>query len=246
MNLSAVFCEHANEVPCSICRCPPDCYCREHTCSATHGTFSGGHVIDVRGIHRREIPSPYPGDSLKTDANPSSLYWLASGRVVDVLRPRVDEIHFDDIACGLSKVQRFGGQTNVEFYSVAEHSVLVSRLCNPRNALLGLMHDASEAFIGDVVTPLKRQISFYYEVEARWMLAIGCALGVDDALVHLPIDVKIADTRALQTERRDLYTPSRRDDSGIAPASWKVKGLRPSAAEKLFRKRFAELTGCRP
>lgn len=168
--------------------------------------------------------------------------------MVDILRPRVDEIEIDDIVNGLSRVQRFGGQINgKEFYSVAEHSVLVSRLCVPNNAILGLMHDASEAYIGDIVTPLKRQkdIRGYYEIEHRWMLAIGCALGVGAALANLPIDVKVADLRALQTERRDLYVPSRRDESGIEPASWEVKGLRPTAAAKLFRERFRQITGKR-
>jgi len=176
-------------------------------------------------------------------AAPSSRLWLSSGRVVDVLRPRVYDVDFNDIAHGLARVQRFGGQAHSEFYSVADHSVLVSRLCSPKNALLGLMHDASEAFIGDVVTPLKSQLPAYYDIEERWMLAIGIALGVGDALVHLPVDVKIADMRALQTERRDLYSPPRKDESGIQPASWKVVGLRPRDAEKLFRKRFKEITG---
>lgn len=222
-----MFCDHANEVPTGLCRCEPGCYCWTHTCRP------------------REMLPSYPGDSLKTDEAPSSLYWLASGRVVDILHPRVDQIDFRDIVNGLARVQRFGGQINAEHYSVAEHSVLVSRLCLPHNAILGLLHDASEAYIGDCVTPLKRQIKKYYEIEARWMLAIGLAAGLDDRLVHLPIDVKVADTRALQTERRDLYFPPRRDDSGIEPASWKVKGLRPKHAEKLFRDRFRELTGLR-
>lgn len=235
----AMFCDHANECPISICQCPPDCYCRTHTCRAD-GFAAGCKIV------KREIPSPYPGDSLKTDEKPSSQYWLSSGRVVDVLRPGWCDIDFDDIANGLARVQRFGGQINAEHYSVAEHSVLVSRLCSPRNALLGLMHDASEAYIGDVVTPFKRQMPFYHQVEERWMRVIGEALGVGDALIHLPIDVKVADLRALQTERRDLYSPPRRDESGIEPASWKVKGLRPRDAEKLFRKRFAELVGFEP
>ncbi len=231
MSTPAVFCDHANEVP-GWCPCAADCYCKEHTCRAPEFTI----------VKRRKFIT-YPGDSLRTDPNPPSVYWLSSGKIVDVLRPRIDDIDFEDIANGLARVQRFGGQINAEHYSVAEHSVLVSRLCSPRNALLGLMHDASEAYIGDVVTPLKRQIPKYHDIEDRWMLAIGIALGVDDALVHLPIDVKVADARALQTERRDLYSPPRRDESGIEPASWKVKGLRPRGAEKLFRKRFHELTG---
>lgn len=233
MTRAAMFCDHANEVPMS-CPCDSECYCKEHTCRSTASHFEI--------IHRRKF-AVYPGDSLKTDAKPSSMYWLSSGKIVDVLRPRAEDVDFNDIANGLARVQRFGGQINAEHYSVAEHSVLVSRLCSPRNALLGLMHDASEAYIGDVVTPLKRQIPDYRAVEDRWMLSIGIALGVGSALVHLPIDVKVADARALQTERRDLYTPPRRDESGIEPASWEVKGLRPRAAEKLFRKRFHDLTG---
>jgi len=204
--------------------------------------------MNPKKLKKRPIVwSVYPGDSLKSDEKPSSLYWLSSGRIVDILNPHPNDIDFADIVNGLARVQRFGGQINAEHYSVAEHSVLVSRLCAPRNALLGLMHDASEAFVGDVVTPLKRQrdVRGYYEIERRWMLAIGRALGVGDALVHLPIDVKVADARALQTERRDLYSPPRRDESGILPAPWKVKGLRPRRAEKLFRKRFEELTGVR-
>ncbi len=230
----AVFCDHANEVP-MTCRCADNCYCKGNTCPVPHVAKA-----------LKEIPPRYPGDSLKTDAEPSPLYWLANGRVVDILRPRADEIDPLNIVSGISRVQRFGGQFNAfECYSVAEHSVLVSKLCLPQNAILGLMHDASESFVGDLVTPLKRQaeIRGYYEIEHRWMLAIGHALGVGDRLANLPIDVKVADLRALATERRDLFIPSRKDESGIQPASWKVKGLRPYAAAKAFNKRFEEITG---
>ena len=244
MTRSAILCEHANEVPMS-CRCPEDCYCFEHTCKDMPDYLrTGRRPKHVPYLAARGTPK-YPGDSLKTDAKPSSLYWLASGRVVDILRPRPDDIDFSDIANGLARVQRFGGQINAEHYSVAEHSVLVSRLCLPHNAILGLLHDASEAYIGDCVTPLKRQIPTYYTIEERWMLAIGRAAGLGERLAHLPIDVKVADTRALQTERRDLYSPPRRDDSGIEASPIRLKGLRPRDAEKQFRARFRELTGVR-
>lgn len=232
MPLSPAFlCEHANECP-QICPCTDShCYCKTRTCKDLVPLSASG----------------YPGDSLHTDAKPSSLYWLSSGKIVDVLHPRVEDVDFRDIVNGLARVQRFGGQINAEHYSVAEHSVLVSRLCSPRNALRGLFHDASEAYIGDVVTPLKRQIPMYKAIETRWMLVIGQALGLGDALVHLPVDVKVADLRALQTERRDLYSPPRVDspgyEVGIQPSEVKLMGLRPALAEKLFRRRFRELTG---
>lgn len=169
-----------------------------------------------------------------------------TGRLVELLRPTVNDISLEDIARHLSKVQRFGGATRAEFYSVAEHSVLVSRLCLPRNALLGLLHDASEAYIGDVVTPLKRQLASYKAIEAAWMTAIGIAAGVDNALAHLPSDIKAADAIALSTERRDVFGGLGIASDSPRPSTLRVRGLRPWKAYELFMERFAELTGQRP
>src|ERR1035441_1601867 len=69
------------------------------------------------------------------------------------LIPNPADIRIEDIAHALSNQCRFGGHTR-EFYSVAEHSVRVSQLCTPENALWGLLHDASEAYLSDVTAPI--------------------------------------------------------------------------------------------
>lgn len=81
-----------------------------------------------------------------------------SGRVSDLLGDL--QIDIRDIARGLSKINRYNGQTNVP-YSVAQHSVLVSKLCLPVFSFAGLMHDAHEAYFGDMPTYVKRLLDHY-------------------------------------------------------------------------------------
>lgn len=81
---------------------------------------------------------------------------LSTGRRIDLARPRVEDISIRDISRGLSNVCRYAGQIpSSMFYSVAQHSVLVSDLCMRPCAKHGLLHDASEAYIGDVTRNLK-------------------------------------------------------------------------------------------
>lgn len=91
---------------------------------------------------------------------------LASGALFDILDPEGSEFTLHDIAHGLGRVCRFAGQTN-RFYSVAEHCVHVARLVPMEHARAALLHDASEAFIGDVTRPLKALLPEYREIEAR-------------------------------------------------------------------------------
>ncbi len=101
---------------------------------------------------------------------PSSLLITSSGRKVDLLQPRAKDVQIEDIAHALSHICRWGGHTN-RFYSVAEHCIMVSHMCSdPR---WGLLHDAPEAYLGDVVTPLKRFLDFYQRCEESWMRAIA-------------------------------------------------------------------------
>ncbi len=84
---------------------------------------------------------------------------VASGEFVDVLNPDPESLHIGDIAQGLSMTCRYGGHIK-RFYSVAEHSVLVHDLLAERGAgpatlRLALFHDAAEAYLGDIVAPLK-------------------------------------------------------------------------------------------
>jgi hypothetical protein len=121
--------------------------------------------------------------------------------------PRPSDIKIEDIAHGLSLLCRFGGQCT-QFYSVAEHAVRVSRLVEelggtPHEIFWGLNHDDSEAYLGDVVWPLKQapEMQGYLELEALCMAAICDALGMP---LEQPAIVKHADLVMLATEKRDL------------------------------------------
>lgn len=129
------------------------------------------------------------------------------------LDPRPEEIHIEDIAVALSNLCRFGGHVR-EFYSVAQHSVHVAGLCGPEDALWGLLHDASEAYLGDIIRPLKRQDCFaeYRAAEERLMAAVCERFGLP---LEMPESVRRADEVMLATEARDL--------KGVDLNTWSVR-----------------------
>jgi len=89
----------------------------------------------------------------------------SSGKIIDLKNPTTDMIDIKDIANGLSKICRFGGQVT-HYYSVAQHSVLVCYLMKEgegKYELEALLHDASETYLGDVVKPLKVMIGNVYK-----------------------------------------------------------------------------------
>jgi hypothetical protein len=82
-----------------------------------------------------------------------------SGEAFDIFNPQTWVFDIDDIAKALSNTCRFAG--HVEFYSVAEHCMRVSDYLKAAGyaehvQLLGLMHDAIEAYIGDIPRPIKK------------------------------------------------------------------------------------------
>ncbi|HVK15074.1 MAG TPA: hypothetical protein VM597_40420 [Gemmataceae bacterium] len=133
---------------------------------------------------------------------------LRSGRYLDLADPRPADFTFADIAGALSKVCRFGGQVPT-FYSVAEHLVHCGRLALadglPGDAVrAALMHDATEAFVGDVVKPLKVMLPEYGRIEAAVERAVGLKFGIDFG-AHAAAVRKI-DREMLIAERRALFS----------------------------------------
>lgn len=127
-----------------------------------------------------------------------------SGKRIHLDNPSMDEIDIEDIAIGLANTCRFGGQIK-RWYSVAEHSIKVARMVPPEHKLVALLHDATEAYICDIPTPLKLQLGHAYEeIETRLALAIGHKFGLGDALAYLPPCVKQADRCVLMAERDAL------------------------------------------
>ena len=169
--------------------------------------------------------------------------WIQTytGRRFTPTKPLVDAIVLEDIAHPLSMQCRFSGHTNF-FYSVAQHSVLVSYICDEKCALYGLLHDASEAYIVDIPRPIKKSLKEYVDLEKLMQEAICERFGLEK---EMPESVKKADDLLLMTEARDLMSPLR-DGWGynhIKPLPFKIQSMDSKEAEQKFIERFCELTG---
>lgn len=105
-----------------------------------------------------------------------------SGKRINLFNIQRQDICIEDIAHALALVNRFGGHTK-EPISVAQHSYFVSQLCAPVHALQGLLHDAAEAYVGDMTKWLKEsaEMAGFRAVEERVQRACYTALGVHHA-----------------------------------------------------------------
>jgi len=189
--------------------------------------------------------------------------------------PRPEDIDINDIAHALSLMCRFNGHCT-EFYSVAEHSVRVSKYMQNRYAkyhmempspdmcsIYGLMHDSTEAYISDVIRPIKKNIKEFKNLEDIIYIVIlkKFKLSIDYKNIayfngfntreryfpirqFIPVDkaVKVADDILLATEKRDLMKRE--------PQSWKLKAsplmerivpYTSKDAERLFLDEFYRL-----
>lgn len=165
-----------------------------------------------------------------------------SGRKFNPLRPYPDAIVIQDIAHSLSMQCRFSGHVK-KFYSVAQHCVLVSYICDSADALWGLLHDASEAYLVDIPAPLKHSGKFeaYREAEKVMMSAICQRFGLSQTE---PNSVKKADKVLLATEARDLMGPLHPEwRQPEDPLPFLVDPLPQQEAKNMFMKRFFRLTG---
>lgn len=186
--------------------------------------------------------------------------WIqtSSGRKVYPLDPRADEIDYDDVCLGLAREWRFGNHCNE--YSVAHHSVLVStyaeKLATERGwlpgeihevACEGLLHDAAEAYLGDIPRPLKRLrvMRGYVRAEKRWWPAICERFGLQPTRQSTAL-VKEVDTRVLIDEIRTLMPDPGmwvRDGRyvGVRGVGAHIEPMRWTQAADIFTQRFVEL-----
>ncbi len=183
---------------------------------------------------------------------PTHSGWImtVSGTVFYPMAPTVDAINIQDIAHALGAVNRFNGHTSVP-YSVAQHSVLVSKCFEswgPDARLAALLHDASEAYLCDVPRPLKQLPAFepYRLAEDRLQQVIHAAFGLteianDPAFIA---ELKRVDRRMLRTEQAHLMPPAApnegRDDvpifEDLAIEPWSAR-----AASLSFMVRFMSI-----
>ena len=169
---------------------------------------------------------------------------LCNGTMFDLLNPGDSDYGIEEVAHALSNIARFNGHTE-EFYSVAQHCVLMSHWIEPLYAREALLHDMQEAFVGDVATPLKLLIGDKYkELELGVQNSMCDKFAVSYWRVTSP-PVKRADLKMLMTEKRDLM----RGDTdwsileGVEPYDeYEIHPWSPSVAKRAFITRYNELT----
>lgn len=165
--------------------------------------------------------------------------WIltASGVRFELFDPKPEMVNINDIAHALGNLCRFSGHTRA-FYSVAQHSVIVSEGVPREQALTALLHDATETYVGDLVSPLKRHMPTYRTVEARIWQAIQERFGLGE----ITPEIKRADMRALMTEKRDLMPWTGEDwgaeYQGIEPFREMIEPWGPVDATTVFLHEF--------
>jgi len=164
---------------------------------------------------------------------------LRSGAWFDFCAPADSDFTIEDIAQGLANICRYSGQCS-SFYSVAEHSVLVSEVAAGFE-FEGLLHDAAEAFIGDITRPLKQILPEYKRIEREVETAIFERFGISS--MPAP-EVKSADLRVLAAEQQQIM-PKGTDwwvqSEKIIPAPVVVRHLPPDEAKQAFLARYEAL-----
>lgn len=177
--------------------------------------------------------------------------WIQTrkGGAFDLFDPKPEQFDVEEVAHSLAIQTRYNGHT-LRPYSVGEHSLLVveilERAGHPRDVrLAGLMHDAAEAYVGDVVRPLKVQLAQFCWVEGRIGRAAAERFGY---MWPLPDAVHWADAAALGVERAHVLAPSARDwevDLPECDSELPQHAPRWEAVCDMFLVLFDELGGCR-
>lgn len=162
-----------------------------------------------------------------------------SGTIIDLHYPTSSHIIITDIARALSHICRFGGHVN-QFYSVAEHSVIVMQLAPVDLKPYALLHDAAEAYLGDVIKPLKNVIGSPYDLmEQTFEYRICEKYGLDaDLMKH----VKPYDKMAIEVESEALQRGNNEPLYQLQKRNIGVRfGMSPEAAMTRFLQCFYKL-----
>jgi uncharacterized protein len=180
--------------------------------------------------------------------------WMQTrdGHAIDLLEPDLSEVTIEELAHALSRINRFCGHTRtISGYSVACHSVAVSMHLPPAYALWGLMHDAHEAFLGDITSPVKMALralgggEAFDKLESKLVVAVRRRWELHGPM---PREVKVADLEALATERRDLLGEEARpwnlrvDGDPVRPWAEVMTPMSTQDGKRAFLRRYEELT----
>lgn len=169
-----------------------------------------------------------------------------TGKVFNVEVPSSHDVTIRDIAHSLSMQCRFGGHCQ-QFYSVAEHSVILSRLVEKKFALCALLHESSHAYIHDVVITLQYLLPGYQEMANRIWAMVAKRFHLPSVI---PVAIRNADLKLRASEIEYLLLPTTRAWlQGVTPFTLEELGVRhskqlgmlPREAHRQFLARFAEL-----
>jgi uncharacterized protein len=184
------------------------------------------------------------------ERQPDGSIQTVSGRWIDPLAPDPASIEIEDIAQALANQCRFGGHARV-FYSVAQHSTIVSDVCAERGAgaaeaLAALLHDAGEAYLVDLPHPLKHRSEIgppYRKAEKL----LEAAIRVRFDLVSQPAAMKPVDRSLLATERRTFTATDGAwpELEGFEPLEIEIEAWDPPRARREFLERFERLDAAR-
>ena len=170
------------------------------------------------------------------------MYSTYTGVDFDFRNPTADQVDISDIGHSLSMQCRFNGHCS-DFYSVAEHSCLVARILEsmkqPKVVVFeGLLHDAAEAYLTDIPSPIKEVLINYPVYEREVDRTIRKKYGLPETMTPI---VKTADCIALATEKRDII-PADHDWGLIQePADFSIDCLSPKEAKIIFLNMFDKL-----
>lgn len=180
-----------------------------------------------------------------------------SGMDVDLLEPTPDQILLGDIAHALARLARFNGHTIGDRpWSVAQHSLLVESLMppesTPHDRMVALLHDAHEAYIGDLISPLfiamdsiprinaiSSPSTYLKNIASTLDVAIWKTFGINPNAICLAA-VKKADMLALRIEHDLLMSPSRRPWAVLPAAPDPMPVLRPCYTPEVAMRRFLD------
>lgn len=177
---------------------------------------------------------------------------VASGGRFFPFDPRPEEVHLKDIAVSLAYTCRYGGHCGSQaFYSVAEHSLLMAEYAmqekNDRQlALLALMHDASEAYTGDLVRAVKYGLDdSFQEMENKIQEVIFKKFHLWEGYLHYKEEIHEIDMRITVNEKKVLFpgVQTWATDSLDPLPGIELECLSPEEAEHLWLQSFFSLTG---
>lgn len=144
--------------------------------------------------------------------------------------------NIETIAHALAYINRFTG--HVGQYSVAQHCVLIAMKLPQELKLSGLLHDAPEAYLGDVSAPLKRLLPDYKKLEAFYHKVIDDHFGVE---TEHPV-IKEYDVRMLVAEGLHFDMPIEHFPNA-EPLYLDIKAWEPECAKEAFLSMYYNLTG---